>query len=201
MAVRETFDRSYYERFYGDAAERRAYRRDEDRLGDFVCAYLDYLEQPVRNVIDIGCGFGQWRGIVARHFPRASYTGVEQSEHLCERFGWTRGSAVDFRARARFDFVICKDTLQYLSARDFDAAVLNLAALCRGACYVSVLTREDWEERADRRRTDSAVHLRPGDWYRRRLARHFVNAGGGIFLSSRSPAVPWELETLPRRRA
>jgi hypothetical protein len=64
-----------------------------------------------------------------------------------------------------------------------------------------VLTREDWDERCDRRRTDSAVHLRTADWYRRRFERHFVNTGGGLFLSSRSPAVPWELETLRRWRA
>jgi hypothetical protein len=65
MPIRKTFDRAYYSRFYGDAAARRAYRREEERLGDFVCAYLEYLGQPVRNVVDIGCGLGQWRGIVA----------------------------------------------------------------------------------------------------------------------------------------
>jgi SAM-dependent methyltransferase len=201
MPIRQSFDEQYYARFYGDANERRAYRRDEQRLGDFVCAYLKYLGQPVRNVVDIGCGLGQWRDIIAGHFPKASYTGVEQSEYLCERYGWTQGSAVDFRARSRFDLVICKDTLEYLSVRDFDLAVARLAALCRGSCYASVLTREDWEERCDRRRTDSAVHLRAGSWYRRRFARHFVNLGGSLFLSSRSPAMPWELETLPAQSA
>jgi SAM-dependent methyltransferase len=201
MPIRKSFDEQYYARFYGDAAARRAYRRDEERLGDFVCAYLRYLGQPVRNVVDIGCGLGHWRGIVARHFPRAGYTGVEHSEYLCRHYGWTHGSAVDFHARTQFDLVICKDTLQYLATAEFERAVANLARLCRGACYVSVLTREDWGERADRRRTDSAVHLRSGNWYRRRLARHFVSVGGGVLLSPRSPALPWELEMLPLRRS
>ena len=96
MATRSKFDKKYYDRFYGGSSDRAAYRRDEQRLGDFVCSYLKYLGQPVRRVVDIGCGLGQWRDIVAKHFPRASYTGVERSEHLCEKLGWIRGSAAGY---------------------------------------------------------------------------------------------------------
>lgn len=199
MGARKRFDKNYYTRFYGGARERRAYQRDEERLGDFLCAYLKYLEQPVRRVADIGCGLGQWRGIVAKHFPKARYAGVEVSEYLCEQHGWKRASVVDFEAREPFDLVICKDTLQYLSNKDFDTAVENLARLCRGALYASILTKEDWETRCDRRRTDRAVYLRTGEWYRKRLARHFANLGGGVFLSEHSPAIAWELEQLPAR--
>ncbi|HUF74188.1 MAG TPA: class I SAM-dependent methyltransferase [Gammaproteobacteria bacterium] len=199
MAKRARFDKKYYERFYGGARERAAYRREEQRLGDFVCAYLKYLEQPVRHVVDIGCGLGQWREIVAKHFPRASYTGVEHSAYLCDELGWTRSSAVDFTARTPFDLVICKDTLQYLSPKDFRQAVANLAKLCRGALYASVLTTEDWDAVCDRRRTDDRVYLRTGSWYRRLFERHFVNVGGGVFLSERSPALPWELEKIGAR--
>lgn len=194
--IRSSFDQAYYERFYGDARERRRYLADEARLGDFLCAYLKYMQQPVRRVVDIGCGFGHWRRIIASHFPRASYTGVERSEHLCERYGWEPGSAVDFTSSRKFDFVICKDTLQYLSARQFGAAVRNLASLSHGALYLSILTQEDWDENCDRARTDRRVHLRSGEWYRRRLAPHLINIGGGLFLSPDSPAIPWELEKL-----
>ena len=196
MSIRANFDQKYYERFYGGSAEQRAYRRDERRLGDFVCAYLKYMQQPVRNVVDIGCGFGQWRQIVTEHYPQARYTGVEQSEFLCKKFGWTQASAVDFKARNPFDLVICKDTLQYLSARDFMTALENLARLCRGVLYVSILTARDWQENCDQRRTDPAVHLRSAAWYRKALDRHFINLGGGLFLSEHSPSIPWELETL-----
>jgi SAM-dependent methyltransferase len=199
MAKRARFDERYYRRFYGGARERAAYRREEQRLGDFVCSYLKYLEQPVRRVVDIGCGLGQWREVVAKHFPRASYTGVEISDYLCEQLGWVRGSAVDFSARTPFDLVICKDTLQYLPPGGFRAAVANLAKLCRGALYASVLTTEDWREVCDRRRTDDRVYLRTGRWYRQAFGRHFVNVGGGVFLSARSPALPWEIEKLGAR--
>lgn len=195
--IRARFDRQYYERFYGGAREQAAYQSDEHRLGDFVAAYLKYLGQPVRSVVDIGCGFGQWKAIVARHFPKARYTGVEISGYLCERYGWLHGSAMDFQSPTGFDLVICKDTLQYLSPKEFREAVSNLAELCSGVLYVSILTTEDWNANCDRQRTDARVYLRTGNWYRKVLGRHFTNLGGGLFLSPHSPAVPWELESLP----
>lgn len=197
--IRTRFDRQYYERFYGGRSERAAYRRDEGRLGAYVAAYLRYLGQPVKNVIDIGCGLGQWKGIIGKHFPKAHYTGVERSEYLCNKYGWAQGSAVDFRAPDPFDFVICKDTLQYLSAKEFRAAAENLAELCSGALYASVLTTEDWKANCDQSMTDARVYLRTGNWYRKILARYFTNLGGGMFLSSRSPITAWELETLPAK--
>jgi SAM-dependent methyltransferase len=199
VAIRSKFDRSYYQRFYGGPKDMAAYRQDEERTGVFVAAYLNYLRQPVKRVVDIGCGLGQWREIVAKHFPGASYTGVEWSDYLCAQHGWVKGSAVDFAASKPFDLVICKDTLQYLSPKQFRRAALNLAELCCGVLYTSILTSEDWRANCDRRRTDARVYLRTGSWYRKALEPHFANLGGGIFLSPKSPAIPWELEQLPVR--
>ncbi len=196
MTKRTTFDRAYYERFYGYPRVPAAHANEIAVLGDFVCAYLRYLEQPVRRVLDLGCGFGAWQGVVARHFPKASYLGVEVSDFLCERYGWSQGSVVDFRVRGAFDLVICKDVLQYLPSGDASAAIDNLARLCRGALYCNLLTREDWEENCDQESTNDEVYLRSSSWYRRRLRRHFVAVGGGVFMSPRSPVVVWELEKL-----
>lgn len=194
MTKRQQFDKPYYDHFYGSAVHRARDRRADLQLGDFVCAYLKYLEQPVRSVVDIGCGFGFWRDVIARHFPKARYTGVEISEYLCEEHGWLHASVIDFRAPRPFDLVICKDTLQYLARKDAEAAIRNLTRLCRGALYLHVLTREDWEENCDQARTDGDVYKRRGEWYRKRLRQRFTNVGGGLFLSRRSPAIPWELE-------
>ena len=196
MSVRATFDKRYYDRFYGSARDRARYRRDERQLGEFLFSYLAYLGQPVRNVLDIGCGLGHWRRLVHERYPRARYRGVELSDYLCETHGWEQGSAVDYASSQAFDFVICKDTLQYLSAGEFKAAAANLARLCRGALYVSILTSEDWRDNCDRARTDARVYRRTGAWYRRALGEHFINLGGGLFLSEQSPAIPWELERL-----
>jgi hypothetical protein len=55
-------------------------------------------------------------------------------------------------------------------------------------------------EAADLERTDTDVHLRPGDWYRRRLGRHFVQVGAGLWASRRAGLVLWELEAAERPR-
>ena len=196
MGKHYEFDRAYYERFYSYPRIRVGDAKEIAVLGDFVCAYLRYLAQPVRRVLDIGCGLGFWRDVVARHYPNARYTGVEISDFLCEQYDWRRGSVVDFAARAPFDLVVCTDVLQYVPDADASAAIDNLATLCRGAMYFNLLTREDWEENCDQERTNGDVYLRSSDWYRRRLGRHFIQAGGGMFLSPRSSAVLWELETL-----
>lgn len=191
---RYSFDKAYYDRFYGRRRPRKADRKEIALLADFVCAYLRYLQQPVRSVLDVGCGLGLWQEPIARHFPNARYRGVEISEYLCRSHGWEHGSVVDLRARDKADLVICKDVLQYLPAPAASTAIDNLARLCRCALYFNVLTREDWEENCDQAQSNGDVHQRSGHWYRRRLQRHFTNLGGGLFLSRRSSAVVWELE-------
>ena len=190
------FDRAYYQRHYRDARTRVTDAAMTARLGAFVAAYLGYLEQPVRSVLDLGCGLGAWRRIARRHFPGATYTGVEVSAYLCRTYGWTRGSVVDYVAAAPADLVVCRGVLQYLPAAAARRAIRHLAANCAGALVLEALTREDWKRNCDRERTDGAVFLRPAAWYRRELARHFVAAGGGVFLARRSSAVLFELEAL-----
>ena len=101
------FDAAYYERLYFDKKTSVVDPGHVERLGAFVCSYLQYLRVPVERVLDVGCGIGLWQGVVAKHFPAASYQGVEVSAYLCGRFGWERGSVVDYRASAPFDLVIC----------------------------------------------------------------------------------------------
>lgn len=195
-ASSERFDRAYYERFYESATTRVISREDVERLGDFVCSYLRHLDVPVRRVLDVGCGLGWWRPVIERHFPGAAYTGVELSAYLCQRYGWTRASIVDYRPRGRFDLVLCQGVLQYLGHRDARRAIENLARWTRGALYLEALTREDWERHCDRDLTDGDVVLRRAAWYRRALAPGFRNAGGGVFVSRGAEAVLYALEGL-----
>ncbi len=189
------FDQQYYRRFYENPKTRVSDRAALDRLGDFVCSYLRYLPVPVARVLDLGCGLGLWRPVVARHFPRARYRGVEISEYLCARYGWEHGSVVDYRSKAPFDFVICQGVLPYLDARAAKRAIANLGGLCRGALYLEAVTRDDWDGGViDEKRTDRAMQLRSAAWYRRALAPHFVAVGGGVWLSRRAPVPVYALE-------
>lgn len=193
---RFNFDKAYYDRYYKDPRTRVASDDDSRRLARLFAAYLGYLQQPVRNVLDLGAGLGQMRPALRAEFPDATYVGVERSEYACERYALRRGSVVDFKARGRFDLVICKGVLQYLDRGEAERALENLAELCRGCLYLEALTREDWEEAADQTVTDGDVYLRPARFYKSRLNRSFRNAGAGVFVHARSPAVLYSLESV-----
>jgi SAM-dependent methyltransferase len=191
------FDRAYYARFYEDPRTRVTDAEQVDRLAGFVCGYLGYLGIAVRRILDLGCGVGLWREPLARRLPGARYLGVEYSAYLCERYGFTRGSAVDFQAKQPFDLVVCQGVLPYLGAGDAKRAIENIATLCRGALYLEAVTRDDFAAGiVDQVRTDAGMQLRSRAFYLRALAPHFVNVGGGLFVA-RSADVPlYALERL-----
>lgn len=191
-----SFDEAYYQKFYRDRRTRVADRKSCALLAGFVFAYLDYLRLPVGKVLDVGCGTGLWRREVRQRYPGALYVGVETSEYACAKYGWERGSVVDYRTSEDFDLVICQGVLQYLDDEQAEAALDNLPRLATSALYLEFLTTEDWERNCNREITDGKVHLRSVAWYRKRLQRHFRNCGGGLFLSRASPAVLYEIETL-----
>ncbi len=194
------FDEAYYERFYFDKKTSVVDPGHVERLGAFVCSYLQYLRVPVGRVLDVGCGIGLWRDVVARHFPLATFQGVEYSEYLCGRFGWERGSVVDYRASAPFDLVICQGVLPYLSADDAKAAMANLGRLCQGALYVEAVTREDWEMGIlDEGLTDARMFRHRAQLYRRGLSAHFSEIGGGLWLSENAEVPLFALESVGRR--
>jgi SAM-dependent methyltransferase len=188
------FDRAYYERFYGDPRTRVVDVADVRRLAEFVAAYLRWIGQPVARILDLGCGVGHWRTAATALWPKARYVGVEWSPYLCEAYGWTRGSVVDYANPTPFDLVVCQGVLQYLDDKQAAAAIANFTGLCRGALYVEALTKGDWTRNVDRARTDGDVHLRTAAWYRKRLGAAFTAIGGGLHLAPESPATLFELE-------
>jgi 2-polyprenyl-3-methyl-5-hydroxy-6-metoxy-1,4-benzoquinol methylase len=189
------FGPDYYRRYYFDprtAVATRAEMRSRARL---IAAATEYAGLPVRHMLDAGCGIGLLGRELRRALPRAQYTGLEASDYLCRRYGWQQGELESYRARTPFDLVICYDVLQYLDRSRAVRALANLARLTRGMLYFSALTRGDLEHNADRRRTDSDVHLRSAAWYRTRLRGHFREAGLGIWLRRDAPLTLWELES------
>ncbi|SDM40265.1 Methyltransferase domain-containing protein [Oryzisolibacter propanilivorax] len=191
------FDEAYYRRYYLDPKTSVADPQHLERLAAFVCHYLRYLRLPVERVLDVGCGIGLWQPLLARHLPGAQYQGVEFSEHLCARHGWQQGSAVDYAAPEPFDFVICQGVLPYLNPRDLQAALANLARLTRGALYLEAVTREDYEAGTiDEELTDPRLHRHRAQLYRRGLAPHFINLGGGLWLRRDAQVPLFALETL-----
>ena len=196
-AAAEVFDEAYYQRFYFDKKTSVVDPAHTGRLGAFVCSYLQYLRVPVHRVLDVGCGIGLWRDIIARHYPLASYHGVEVSDYLCTRFGWERGSVVDYRASAAYDLVICQGVLPYLSAPDLKLALANLARLSCGALYLEAVSREDWEQGIlDEDLTDARMFRHRAALYRHGLDAGFSALGGGLWLSRQAEVPLFALEHL-----
>ena len=193
-APTNNFSAAYFRKFYLAAATRVVTAAEMRSRAALIASALKQCQIPVRRILDAGCGIGLLRKPFKEFLPRASYAGLEASEYLCGRFGWTLGSVVDFATRKPYDLVICYDVLQYLPDAEAARAIVTLSRLCRGALYVSALTTEDWRENCDRSRTDRAVHLRVGAWYRRRLNKSFRYAGFGIWVRKNVTAILWEME-------
>ncbi|MFY8063318.1 MAG: class I SAM-dependent methyltransferase [Usitatibacteraceae bacterium] len=190
----ERFGRDYYQRFYRNARSSVTSQAEMTARANLIAAYVKHIDCPVGSVLDAGCGLGLMRTALLRALPGATYVGLEYSEYLCQKYGWLNGSIADYRPRQPFDLVVCYDVLQYLDDASAAKAMRNFANLCRGVLFFSALTRRDWRENADQRRTDPAVTMRTAEWYRTRLRRHFRQIGAGFWIRRGAPLVTWELE-------
>src|SRR6202163_4207064 len=201
MPPATVFGPAYFKKFYLNASTRVVTPGEMRVRARLIAAILAQTGIPVRSIMDAGCGIGLLREPFKEVLPRARYQGLEASDFLCARYGWTKGSVVDFAPRSASDLVVCYDVLQYLDDADAARAIANLAKLTRAALYVSALTQEDWRANCDRTRTDRSVHLRSGDWYRRRLQKRFSYLGFAVWLRKNVAAIVWDLERpwLPQR--
>jgi SAM-dependent methyltransferase len=188
------FTAAYFQKYYLNAATRVVTAAEMRGRAALIAGALKQCQIPIRSILDAGCGIGLMRKPFKEFLPRARYVGLEASPYLCSRFNWVQGSVVDFARRVPFDLVVCYDVLQYLPDRQAARAIVNLSKLTRAALYVSALTKKDWRENCDRSRTDRAVHLRSGAWYRRRLSKSFRYVGFGIWVRNNVTAILWEME-------
>jgi 2-polyprenyl-3-methyl-5-hydroxy-6-metoxy-1,4-benzoquinol methylase len=192
----ERFDKAYYQRFYRDGRSSVTSRAEMTARANLIAAYVKHIDCPVSSILDAGCGLGLMRTPLLRALPGATYVGLEYSSYLCQKYGWLQGSLADYKPRQPYDLVVCYDVLQYLDDLSAGKALANFARLCRGVLFFSALTRRDWRENADQRRTDKSVTMRSAEWYRSRLRRHFRHIGAGFWIRRGAPLVTWELESV-----
>ena len=189
----ERFDKRYFHRFY--VGKQRAVAPREYRgRAQLLAGFSAHLGLPIRRILEFGAGMGQFAHALHEAFPRAKYSGTDISAYTCARFGWQMASVVSFDTPRPFDLVVCNDVSQYLSRTDAAGAIGNLARVTSGLLYFSVLTRDDWDERCDRLRTDGAVFLRRAAWYRKQLRQHFRQIGPAVYLSRRDTRMMFALD-------
>jgi SAM-dependent methyltransferase len=158
------------------------------------------LGRPVRHVLDVGAGEGQWRTALRRLRPGVRYDGVDPSAHAVARFGGRRGLLAGgitdldgLPLRTSYDLVVCCGMLNYLDARTLRAGLAQVARRTGGLAYLELFAAED--VRAGGVEGDTAwPRPRPAAWYRRVLREAgFVPVGLQCHVTetSRLSALEW----------
>lgn len=197
--VPDRFDAAYYHRHY--RARTRVHTAAQiAALASGVSGLASWLGVELESVLDVGAGPGLWRSWFRRRRPAVRYRSVDVSAYACARFGHERRDISRWRARERFDLVVCQGVLHYLDAADAARAIENLAAMAGGLLYLEALAAEDLEV-VDPDATDLSMPLRPARWYRARLAPHFVQVGAGLWAARRAGLGFYALEAAPAARA
>ena len=177
----EKFDRAYFERYYG---AHPIHSVNE----------IAHLATPVRSVLEVGAGVGDWSNWYRTLHPTVRVTSTDVSEHACATFGHERRDIAQWAPKRPFDLVICTDVLQYLDDRAATRALRNLTTATRTCLYFDALTSFDAKHTVEQSKTDFNATLRTGEWYRQRLSRGFTQAGAGLWVRKSSTVVLHELE-------
>jgi SAM-dependent methyltransferase len=146
----KAYDRAYYDRWY--RSRRRvvtpASIARKARLA--LAAAEFYLERPVRSVLDVGCGEGQWRAVLRRMRPGLRWLGVDPSDYVVGRYGRRRnirrggfGDLPDLRLGGPFDLVVCADALQYVTTPDLRRGLATIVERLNGVAWLEAHTVDD----------------------------------------------------------
>ena len=190
--ARNDFDARFFSRYYGRRPIHTKARLH--RLATAVDNLCAWWEVPVRSMLDVGAGVGHWSNWYRKERPRVRVTSTDVSEHACRHYGHELLDIGSERPHGMYDLVVCMSVLQYLDDAAARRAIANLAAATRNVLYFEVPTTRDLEESVDTEETDSRIHVRSGEWYARKLDRHFVRAGAGLWVRRESNVILYELE-------
>lgn len=188
------FDRAYFDRFYEARASRVHGAREIARLARGIVGTVEWLGGELATVLDVGAGPGLMRDWFRRHKPKVRYRSTDVSAYACERYGHELRDISGWRARERFDLIVCQGVLPYLDDAACARAIENLGAMAGGFLYLEAITARDLADVCDRDLTDVAVHARDGKWYRHALRAHFRQVGAGLYYARKGPLRFYELE-------
>jgi trans-aconitate methyltransferase len=190
----ECFDASYFRRFYESRRSRVYGQAEVDHLARGVTGFVQWFGGEIEKVLDVGAGVGLWKAWFSEHMPEVRYRSLDVSDYACARYGHEKRDISRWRAREKFDLVICQGVLPYLDDAQTARAIENMGAMCRGFLYVEAVTSRDLREVCDRSKTDVSVRARPAAFYRRLLARHFEPLGCGLYHVKGGDALFYDLE-------
>jgi hypothetical protein len=189
-----SFDAAYFRRYY-ESRRSRVYGREQvAELARGVTGFVLWFGGDIEKVLDVGAGIGLWKDWFRENVPEARYRSLDVSEYACTTYGHEKRDIARWRARERFDLVVCQGVLPYLDDAACERAIANMGAMCRGFLYVEAITARDLREVVDRTKTDVTVRARPASFYRRILAKHFERLGCGLYHVRGGDKVFYDLE-------
>jgi hypothetical protein len=191
----EPFDADYYERFYGSARTRVHSAAEVGKLCTAVVSFIEWWQYPIETVLDVGAGIGLWGDWFSKRRPGVAYRSTEFSAHACREYGHEQRDITKWRAKEKFDLVVCQGVLPYIDDAGAAKAIENLAAMTGGFLYLESITKRDLREVCDEGRTDVKVHERTGAWYRTHLSKHYTEVGCGIWCKKDAGVLFYELES------
>lgn len=189
---RSTFDESFFKRFYSSTPVHS--RNKIETLATAVHNICSWWDVGIRSVLDVGAGLGYWRDWYLANHPKVKVLSIDISEHACKKYGHESRDISSWKPLRTFDLVVCQSVLQYLPNSQADAAIENLAAATKTVLYLEAPTTADLRNVVDKHSTDFDIYSRSGDWYRKRLLRHFVHAGAGLWVAKSSDVSLYEFE-------
>jgi SAM-dependent methyltransferase len=192
------YDRAYFDRWYRDPKTRvksGVSIRRKAALALSVAEY--YLERPVRSILDVGCGEGNWLPALRDLRSRIRYTGIDSSSYAIGRFGKKRNLRLGTFATLEeiglddeYDLIICSDTLFYLPLPELEKGLASLADRAAGVAFLELYTGKD-----------SLIGdfpkegLQSAASYRRMLRAHgFLSVGSHCYLGPNMAERAMELE-------
>jgi SAM-dependent methyltransferase len=189
-----SFDAAYFRRYY-ESRRSRVYGREQiDHLARGVTGFVRWFGADIERVLDVGAGTGLWHAWFSAHMPDVTYRSIDVSEYACGKYGHERRDIARWRAREKFDLIVCQGVLPYLDDDACAKAAANMGAMCRGFLYVEAVTARDLRDVCDRSRTDIGVRARSATFYRRSLGAHFEPLGCGLYHVKSGDTVFYDLE-------
>jgi hypothetical protein len=188
------FDATYFRRYYESSRSRVYGREHVAHLARGVTGFVLWFGGDIDAVLDIGAGIGLWGDWFGANFPEVRYRSIDVSEYACAKYGHEKRDISRWRAREKFDLIVCQGVLPYLDDVACAKAIVNMAEMCRGFLYVEAITARDLREVCDRKRTDVSVHARSASFYRRLLTRYFEPIGCGLYHVKGGDKLFYELE-------
>ena len=186
MTAPRRYDQRYFDKWYRDPAHRVSTRTTTTRKAALAVAVAEYyLERPVRTVLDVGSGEGQWQPVLTRLRPGLRYTGVDASEYAVSRYGKRRnlrlgafGELAALDLASAYDLVICSDLLYYLPQEElvhgFGTLVSYIGGVAFLEAYPSTIALTGDTRKLEKR--DTA-------FYRRLFRRHgLVSCGSHCYV-------------------